>query len=183
MSRHRTEHETPEAMLAHARTGYEAWLKAPVGTQAERDTSEQAIACYQALDEWVTKGGELPSEWLRALTGTGDDQRTVVRAYQEMETAAGKHHALTYADISRAFRAAMHGLAERNAEIARLKAELDGYQGHQVTHGTEALCLQIVNGSGTVPVPPGITEGAILRATDTHREWTYSDGKWQDRRA
>jgi hypothetical protein len=180
----------PDLLLGHMRAGIATWEASQAGSREEQEAAERATAAMATMDDWLSKGGELPSEWLAALAGVGPAQRQFQGAYQQMLTAEGKHHALTWADLERAFRAAFRALVEKNAEVQRLNAELDGYRGHQVFHATEAQALQIAAagapddlrfGSQGVLVPPGAADGAILRATDTGREWVKRGENWEDR--
>lgn len=64
---------------------------------------------------------------------------------------------------------------EYRAEIARLRSELDAYQGRRVLFCTEAqmdmAALQSLDED----------EGTIIRATDTGRELVLSGGTWEPR--
>jgi hypothetical protein len=66
-------------------------------------------------------------------------------------------------------------LREARAEIARLKAELDGYQGRTVLHTTDA------NMMAAAVVSTDEEEGTVLRATDTGRELVLTGGHWAER--
>lgn len=64
---------------------------------------------------------------------------------------------------------------EKDAEIARLKAELAENQGRSVLYAMEAQCLKIVTGQS----PHGSETEVTLHATDTGHEWRLSAGIWQ----
>lgn len=66
-------------------------------------------------------------------------------------------------------------ISEQDAEIARLRGELDGYQGRAVLHCTDAQMDTAMLDS------LGEADGTILRATDTGRELVLSDGCWLPR--
>lgn len=66
-------------------------------------------------------------------------------------------------------------IGEAVAEINRLKAELDRYQGHHVMYCTEdqaADVLATVSDAGP---------GTIIRATDSGREWVLRGAGWVER--
>jgi hypothetical protein len=62
----------------------------------------------------------------------------------------------------------------RDAEIARLKAELDGKTGRNVVHFYEGAqqAWQLVYTDEP--------DGTIARATDTGREWVKTAGYWEE---
>ena len=67
-------------------------------------------------------------------------------------------------------------IAEGTTEMARLKGELDRYQGRQVLYATDARLEQV---SEQVD---GAQPGTVLRATDTGRELQLGrDGGWSPR--
>ena len=79
---------------------------------------------------------------------------------------------------------AVEAVAEKDAEIARLKAELDERHEHNVVHFQEN-----VNHPTWRATDPAISElikvmyadepdGTIMRATDTGREWVKENGEW-----
>lgn len=109
------------------------------------------------------------------------DIAEAAEARRELETLAGKHHKLTGDDYRRAFQLAFRALSIQDGMIARLKGELDGYQGHQVFFATEAHAIAIAAGSTEVSQPVSPEDGTVLRATDTGREWVYRDHAWSDR--
>lgn len=84
--------------------------------------------------------------------------------------------ALTAEEASQAFVLAFRALGEKDAEIARLKAELDRYEGREVRFGLERY-IQSSLSDGAIPVE----EGVIYRATDTGTEWECRDGSWRVR--
>jgi len=65
--------------------------------------------------------------------------------------------------------------AEQDAEIARLNAELDRYQGRQVLYTTDAHLDTAAIASLDA------ADGTILRATDTGRELLMHGGTWAER--
>lgn len=69
---------------------------------------------------------------------------------------------------------ALQVFAEYEAEIARLKAELDQRLHRNVLHVMERYARQAQESSMTEP------EGTIMRATDTGREWVFAGGRWDD---
>lgn len=66
-------------------------------------------------------------------------------------------------------------LADARAENARLRTELDRYQGRQVMHTTEAHMDEAAMASLDEP------DGTILRATDTSKELLMYQGTWAER--
>lgn len=66
-------------------------------------------------------------------------------------------------------------IAYQAAEIARLRGELDNYQGRMVLHCTEA------NLDEAMIIGLDSDEGTILRATDTGREMELHGGTWLPR--
>ena len=66
-------------------------------------------------------------------------------------------------------------IAEQDAEIARLQAELDQYHGRTVLHCTEAMLDDAAVTSLDEP------DGTILRATDTGRELVMDGRMWRPR--
>jgi hypothetical protein len=64
-------------------------------------------------------------------------------------------------------------IIEADAEIARLRIELDRYQGRRVLFTTDAALDQAAIAS--MDEEPG----TILRATDTGRELVLADGTWE----
>jgi hypothetical protein len=76
-----------------------------------------------------------------------------------------------------AFRLAFQALAGKDAEIARLKAELDRYEGRDVRHGLERYIQSQLSDGAIAPEK----DGTILRATDTGAEWECQDGAWKVR--
>lgn len=69
-------------------------------------------------------------------------------------------------------------LGEADAEIARLRCELDRYLGRQVIHTTAANAAALASVPATTTDPPG----TILRATDTGDEWELApSGFWLPR--
>lgn len=72
-------------------------------------------------------------------------------------------------------------LLEKNSEIARLKAELDSYQGRKVMFTMERAAPVAMTSMSANPEAYGLEEGVILRATDTGREWVFREGRFEDR--
>jgi hypothetical protein len=62
------------------------------------------------------------------------------------------------------------------SEVARLRAELDRYQGRTVHHCTEGQMS-----SAAAQLALDAATGDILRATDTGREWIFQAGSWAER--
>lgn len=85
--------------------------------------------------------------------------------------------ALTETEAAQAFALAFRALGEKEAEIARLKAELDRYEGREVRHGLERY-IQSSLSDGSIPAE---RDGTILRATDTGAEWECQGGEWKVR--
>lgn len=73
--------------------------------------------------------------------------------------------------------ASRRALGERAAEIARLKAQLDGYLGRQVQHCTSANAAV----AGAVLIRDRAPLGTLLRATDTGQEWELTATGWEPR--
>lgn len=69
-------------------------------------------------------------------------------------------------------------LTEAKAEIARLKADQDGRKAHQVYHSMERDFPLVQAQLGEREV----SEGDIIRATDTGQELVWMEGSWQDQR-
>jgi hypothetical protein len=65
---------------------------------------------------------------------------------------------------------------ELEAELARARAAEDAELGRNVIHVMERYYQHAQDASPSDP------EGTIMRATDTGREWVFSDGQWQDLR-
>lgn len=77
-------------------------------------------------------------------------------------------------EVARVLQADMRRvLADRDTQIARLKAELDAYQGRTVYHCQDRDMETARAGIGE--------PGAILRATDSGRELEWRNGAWQPR--
>ena len=76
------------------------------------------------------------------------------------------------ADTAALVHIADHVIGEQAAEIERLKAGLDGYQGRTVLHCTEAQMDTAALASLDE------ADGTILRATDTGRELVLADRTW-----
>lgn len=78
-------------------------------------------------------------------------------------------------------RAATQALTAQQSEIARLRAQLDRYQGRTVFHATDANLDAVAR--GLPDDRPDARLGDILRATDTGRELEYRgpDAGWQPR--
>jgi predicted ATPase len=70
---------------------------------------------------------------------------------------------------------ASQAIAEAGAEIARLKAQLDRYQGREVFYCTDANAPFALASVGAAPV------GTVVRATDTGREWELTVTGWEPR--
>lgn len=68
-----------------------------------------------------------------------------------------------------------HAIAELAAEIERLTAELDGYQGRTVIHCTAGQLDQAMMASLDE------ADGTVLRATDTGQEMVMHDRTWLPR--
>jgi len=68
-------------------------------------------------------------------------------------------------------------LADARAENARLRAELDRYQGRQVLYCTDAHLDEAALDSMDAP----LAAGTVLRATDTSRELIFHEGTWWER--
>jgi hypothetical protein len=72
-------------------------------------------------------------------------------------------------------------LAEARAEIARLRAELDRYQGREVYYTTSHHLVESLAALPTDDLPPG----TVVRATDTGQEWELVPGRpqgpWRER--
>jgi hypothetical protein len=66
-------------------------------------------------------------------------------------------------------------IREQEAEIERLRGELDGYQGRSVLFCTEAQMAAAAMSSLDEP------DGTVLRATDTGRELVLSGRTWTAR--
>lgn len=70
-----------------------------------------------------------------------------------------------------------HAIGALTTEIARLRSELDRYQGRTVQHCTAASAAE----AGVVAARD-CPAGTILRATDTGQEWELSPtGSWEPR--
>lgn len=70
---------------------------------------------------------------------------------------------------------AIRTIAEQDAEIARIQAELDAYQGRTVMFCTEAQMDGVMLSCLDEP------DGTVLRATDTGRELVLADHTWLPR--
>ena len=66
--------------------------------------------------------------------------------------------------------AGRRAIAAHMETIAQLREQLDRYQGRTVYHCTQAQAEQLLASLGTDSEP-----GAILRATDTGREWVLRE--------
>ena len=72
---------------------------------------------------------------------------------------------------------ASYAISALTAENARLRAELDRYQGRAVQHCTSANAA-LAGAVAAADSPPG----TILRATDTGQEWELTPtGSWEPR--
>jgi hypothetical protein len=60
----------PDTALANAREAAKVAAEAANGdsNDAEIDALREALEAYQALDEWLTKGGFRPKAWVHGLT-------------------------------------------------------------------------------------------------------------------
>jgi len=96
-------------------------------------------------------------------------------ALQSFNRYIGEHTAELLLDpqmhaLGHICRATIH---EATAEIARLRAELDRYQGREIFYVTEDqaadACLSLA--------ATGTAAGAVVRATDTGREWVLTPGR------
>lgn len=73
---------------------------------------------------------------------------------------------------SKAVRAAKAVIADRDAEIASLRAQLDAYQGRAVYYTTDA---GLWDAAKSVVAQGRPETGTIIRATDTGRELGWDD--------
>lgn len=103
-------------------------------------------------------------------------QLQILRTRYERPENAG----LRTTEATEAFRLAFRALADKDAEIARLKARLDQAQGTDVLHATQAHIEQML-----LTVPPealaDVRDGTVLRATDTGAEYELRGGTWLPR--
>lgn len=75
---------------------------------------------------------------------------------------------------------AARALTAQQTEIARLRAQLDRYQGRTVFHCNDAHLDAVA--AGQPALTPDARPGDILRATDTGREMQYrGGGEWVPR--
>ncbi|HYK70461.1 MAG TPA: TilS substrate-binding domain-containing protein [Streptosporangiaceae bacterium] len=101
---------------------------------------------------------------------------TQARAVFHAWTAAHAAEILTDPHLEALARQALALDAEAAAEVARLQAQIDRYQGTVVYHCTEAHAADAMITLTDAP------EGAIVRATDTGAEWQrQGDGTWEPR--
>jgi hypothetical protein len=73
---------------------------------------------------------------------------------------------------------AFRALGEKNAEIARLRAELDEHGKVNVMHFLERQADAVETLNVLYADEP---DGTIMRATDTGNEWVKTDGSWEAR--
>jgi hypothetical protein len=171
-----TSRANPDQILSHLLAGVNEWAKAPAGSRAEREAAERVTACAASLDFHMRHGGEMPRAWLGTRPdGSGTSLDKLRKAYEA--GGAATSGTVPASDYHQAFLLAFRALLDKDSEIHRLKAELDGYQGREVVFGLERY-LQSNISDGTMPGKP---PGTIARATDTQREWEKTENGWQVR--
>ena len=117
-----------------------------------------------------------------------EERWAALRAFLEdlaSSTTHAEQHDLLVSIVSRMDGFEQHPVAvillEKNSEIARLKAELDSYQGRKVMFTMERAAPEAMTSMSANPEGFGLEEGVILRATDSGREWVYREGRFEDR--
>jgi hypothetical protein len=171
-----TSHTNPNQLLEHLLAGIDEWEKAKTGSVGEQMAAERVTAVAAALDHHMRHGGPLPDAWLHTVPdGSGSNTDQLRLAY---EHAQNNRMDLVPTEMYRtAFVMAFRALHDKTQEIARLKAELDAYQGREVIYGMERY-IQSEISDGALPEKP---VGSIARATDTGREWERTETGWQVR--
>jgi hypothetical protein len=103
-------------------------------------------------------------------------QLQILRTRYERPENAG----LRTTEATEAFRLAFRALADKDAEIARLKAQLDQARGTSVLLATQAHIEQmlLIGAGGAMD---GVRDGTVLRATDTGAEYELRGGTWLPR--
>jgi len=82
---------------------------------------------------------------------------------------------LRHATAIRIYRLAVAALAEQDAQIARLHAELAAVENRAVLHATGRQCEVIIaTGQADAEAP-----GTLLRSTDDTRCWERTGAGWQ----
>jgi hypothetical protein len=162
----------PDRMRVSLLASVEEWEAAKPGSGTEQEASERFTAFFAMLDAHLRDGGQLPAVWLAGLISQDASTKELRDAYADI-TLPGRVPPAGPADWHRVLRLAF-------TTIARLRIELDKYQGRDVHFATEAHCVAIVAGSTSVSAPSA-GEFAVLRASDTGREWEMRDGRWRDR--
>lgn len=134
-------------LLARIRSEWREWLAAVPASPAERRAAKGCYVGFETLDTLLASGAPLPSAWASARIGGW--------------VAAGAHFAQ---------------VAERDAEIARLQAELGALSPHPVEYVTTSG-LEAAKAAG-----PDREDGSVLRLTDGARRaftWRAAGKAWE----
>lgn len=54
----------PDAVLDEARTALKDWEHADIHSHEEWEAAERLSSAVGALDDWLSRGGALPQDWL-----------------------------------------------------------------------------------------------------------------------
>jgi len=150
-------------------------LSRPDVTPAEyRRALELAFTALTARDAEI---GEL-NTMLREYAGHSPDLAKAEAGWAEV-TAQVRGWLLTSPEGHALYKTATQVHAEFRAEIARLRAELDKYEGRQVVHCLDRDMTKAIE--STWEAEGGPPEGTLIRATDTGRELEWKAGAWLPR--
>jgi hypothetical protein len=162
-----------DEMLARARQARDIWKGTRSGSENERDASDELVRWFGGLDRLLSSGAPLPSAWERR-----DDPvvREMLSRLPPRLSAAQRHVRGDFRDEYEDAGWLRTRLAEKDAEIRRLTAELDDAR-HvpAVEYATSPAALE-----AAMTADPGRENGVVLRETyGQKREFAWRKGRQQ----